>query len=123
MLTGFEKYNKEMHKFEESQLFRRCFTSLIFYLTRHADKWFKSKELEGRYNIRGSELRKLIQHARRQSVPIASSSKGYQMAMNFSEIQSTIAHLKERARENFFTASKLGKTYPDERQMGMQGVA
>ena len=55
-----------------------------------------SRELEAAFNIRGKNLRNLINTLRRSGVPIASSGSGYFYAATAREVHATIAHMTHR---------------------------
>lgn len=55
-----------------------------------------SRELETAFDIRGKELRDLVNTLRRSGVPIASSSAGYFYAATEQEVRATIAHMTHR---------------------------
>ena len=55
-----------------------------------------SRELETAFDIRGKELRDLVNTLRREGVPIASSGAGYFYAATELEVRATIAHMMHR---------------------------
>ena len=55
-----------------------------------------SQELEIAFDIKGIELRNLINTLRRSGVPIASSGAGYFYAATEQEVRATIAHMTHR---------------------------
>ena len=55
-----------------------------------------SRELEIAFEIRGKELRDLINTLRRSGIPIASSGNGYFYAAYEQEVRATIAHMTHR---------------------------
>jgi len=55
-----------------------------------------SRELEIAFDIRGKELRDVINTLRRSGVPIASSGSGYFYAATEQEVRATIAHMTHR---------------------------
>ena len=55
-----------------------------------------SRELETAFDIRGKELRDLVNTLRRSGVPIASSGAGYFYAATEQEVRATIAHMTHR---------------------------
>ncbi len=55
-----------------------------------------SRELEIAFEIRGKELRDLINTLRRSGIPIASSGNGYFYAASEQEVRATIAHMTHR---------------------------
>ncbi len=110
-LTGFEDYNREMKQFEKSSLFQKHYDRLLVGLRKKTVALpVKSKAIEYALGIQGTQVRKLINHARRDGEPIGSTNDGYFFAKNFSEIQGTILQLEERGREILFIASRLKKT-------------
>ena len=75
-MTAFERYMKTEHSGEQNAVV--------------------SKEIERRFNIKGSEVRALVNELRCQGVPICSNSKGYFYATNRDEVESTVNHLNSR---------------------------
>ncbi len=55
-----------------------------------------SRELECTFDLRGKELRDLINTLRRSGVPIASGGSGYFYAATEQEVRATIAHMTHR---------------------------
>lgn len=55
-----------------------------------------SRELENALDIRGKELRDLVNALRRDGVPIGSSGSGYFYAATEPEVRATIAHMTHR---------------------------
>ena len=55
-----------------------------------------SRELEAAFNIRGKNLRNLINTLRRSGVPVASNARGYFYAATAQEVRDTIAHMSHR---------------------------
>jgi len=55
-----------------------------------------SRDLETAFDIRGKELRDLVNTLRRSGVPIASSGAGYFYAATEQEVRATIAHMTHR---------------------------
>lgn len=55
-----------------------------------------SRELEIAFDIKGIELRNLINTLRRSGIPIASSGNGYFYAATEQEVRATIAHMTHR---------------------------
>ena len=55
-----------------------------------------SRELELAFDIRGKELRDVINTLRRSGIPIASSGSGYFYAATAQEVHATIAHMTHR---------------------------
>ena len=55
-----------------------------------------SQELETAFDIRGKELRDIVNALRRDGVPIGSSGSGYYYADTESEVRATIAHMTHR---------------------------
>lgn len=117
-LSGFEKYNAEMRRFEASKVYTEKYFAFLHYLRQRTSrtKAVTSPVLERNFNIHGALVRKLVNHARRQGEPIASNNAGYFWATTHADILSTINHLEERAREMFFLASRLKKTFAGEQQ-------
>lgn len=63
---------------------------------RGRDKAVTSRELEAAFNVRGIELRNLVNTLRRGGVPIGSDSNGYFYAATEQEVRATIAHMTHR---------------------------
>ena len=55
-----------------------------------------SRELEAAFDVKGIELRNVINSLRRSGVPIASSGNGYFYVANAQEVRATIAHMTHR---------------------------
>ena len=55
-----------------------------------------SKKLEAVFDVKGSELRRIINNLRSQSQPICSNAPGYFYAANQEEINATVAQLSSR---------------------------
>lgn len=55
-----------------------------------------SRELEAAFDLRGKELRDLVNTLRRSGEPIASSGAGYFYAETEQEVRATIAHMTHR---------------------------
>ena len=55
-----------------------------------------SRELELAYNMRGKELRNLVNTLRCSGIPIASSGNGYFYASTEQEVRATIVHMTHR---------------------------
>ena len=55
-----------------------------------------SRELEAAFDLRGKELRDLVNTLRRSGEPIASSGAGYCYAETEQEVRATIAHMTHR---------------------------
>ena len=55
-----------------------------------------SRELETVFDIRGIELRGIINALRRDGIPIGSSGSGYFYAADEPEVRATIAHMTHR---------------------------
>lgn len=58
-----------------------------------------SRELEATFRIRGSELRRMINHLRVDGIPICSTDKGYFYAETEEELQRTIRQLQSRIKK------------------------
>lgn len=78
-----------------------------------------SRELEAAFNIRGRELREIVNRLRAQGLPICSSEAGYYYAADMQELDRTIRQLSSRikniavARHGLLKARSL---YTDDRQ-------
>ena len=55
-----------------------------------------SRELEIAFDVRGKDLRNIINALRRGGVPISSSGSGYFYAATAQEVRATIAHMTHR---------------------------
>ena len=58
-----------------------------------------SRELEATFRIRGSELRRMINHLRADGIPICSTDKGYFYAETNEELERTIRQLQSRIKK------------------------
>ena len=56
----------------------------------------RSKIIEEALDLRGVEVRAMVNFLRKRGYPIGSSSKGYWYAQNMDEISDTIKHLYQR---------------------------
>lgn len=65
-----------------------------------------SKTIEAALNISGTEVRTLVNYARRMNYPIASNQKGYWWAKSFEELEDTLKHLEQR--ENAIKNVRMG---------------
>ena len=82
-----------------------------------------SRELEISFQIRGPELRNIINAQRGQGHPICSTDKGYFYAETEEELQRTIRQLRSRIKkiahaERGLTKA-LAKRFPDSRQIAL----
>ena len=69
------------------------------YLKRHhrgEKNAVTSRELETAFDVKGKDLRNIINALRRDGVPIASSGSGYFYAATAQEVRHTIAHMTHR---------------------------
>jgi len=106
-MQGFNRYEREMAEFREGKL-HEIYHEFLSYLKRHPGS-ILSRDLERKFNISGAEIRAMVQYARRQSTPIASSGLGYRYARNETEMASTIRHLTERRDSLTYTIAQLEK--------------
>ena len=58
-----------------------------------------SRELEAAFQIRGPDLRRLINSLRGEGIPICSSDSGYYYAETEEELQGTIRQLRSRIKK------------------------
>jgi len=61
-----------------------------------AERAIKSKILESLFDMKGKELRNLVNVLRRDGIPICSDGNGYFYAKDEQEIRTTIKHMKNR---------------------------
>ena len=106
-MQGFNRYEMEMEEFRSTRLYG-LYPEFVEYLKRCQGPML-SRDLERKFNISGAEIRAMVQYARRQSTPIASSGLGYRYARNSSEMESTIKHLSERRDSLSYTIAQLEK--------------
>ncbi|MCK4521388.1 MAG: hypothetical protein KAU20_02355 [Nanoarchaeota archaeon] len=119
-MQNFDKYTEEMRQFEKSSLFSKHYTRLIKGIkTRTQDEPVTSREIEKRLNLSGSQIRRLIQHGRRNGVQIASGDQGYYIAENYEQLLGTIQHLKERRNSLHYTIVKMREGSGQIKQMEM----
>lgn len=116
MPTGFDKYNSDSERFEQSGLFRTKYAEFIDIISMPFGEC-KSRTLESMLKIPGVSVRRLVRHARQSGQPVISNQKGYCMARNFSELKPTIQQLEERGIDILNTVSKLKQCFPDENQL------
>ena len=69
-----------------------------------------SKELEKFYRLTGSEIRAIIHVLRLDGCPVASGSKGYYWATNYSELIDTVQHMKQRATSMLKVVAVMSET-------------
>ncbi|MCK4521638.1 MAG: hypothetical protein KAU20_03615 [Nanoarchaeota archaeon] len=119
-MQNFDKYTEEMRQFEKSSLFSKYYIKLIREIRETSeDEPVTSREIEARMNISGSQIRRLIQHGRRNGVQIASSDQGYYIAGNYEQLLGTLQHLKERRNSLHFTIVKMREGSGQIKQMEM----
>ncbi len=118
MPTGFDKYNRDMDKFEKSKLFKELYRLFIDFISCPFGE-VHSKMLQHHLKCDGAAIRKLVRHARRKGVPVISNEKGYCVARNFKELQPTIEQFHDRALDMLNTEKALKSCFPDERQMNI----
>ena len=121
-MTGYEKYTNEMDSFRKSKLFIVKYRAMVEYFERNC----KGREnvlccdiLCEDLDIESVQLRALVQHARRERVPISSCGDGYFLALDYGELKCTIDHMSERAGSIGFTISRLKACFPEEAQLEM----
>lgn len=107
-LTFFEKYNAEIEKFEKSKLYKKTYYNFLLLVKTVP---IISRDLEKLLNITGVEARSLVRYARKMGVALCSSSEGYFMAKDYSDLQNTTAHLRERARAINAVADQMEKVW------------
>lgn len=61
-----------------------------------AERAITSKIMESLFNMKGKELRNLVNVLRQEGVPICSDGNGYYYAKDEQEIRTTIKHMKNR---------------------------
>lgn len=107
-MDGFEKYNQEVRKFESSKLYRTKFRRFLQCMReRSKSNPAVSFVIETGMQVSGADVRKMVQNARRMSLPVASAGNGYFYAKSKGELRSTIEHLKERRNSLSYTISQL----------------
>ncbi len=115
MPTGFDKFNLDMQKFEQSALFKEKYDDFIDIISMPFGE-VKSSLLENHLKLPGSSIRRLVRHARRKGVAVISNEKGYCIARNFAQLKPTIDQLHERALDILNTEKSLKSCFPDEQQ-------
>lgn len=75
------------------------------------DSPVKSAVIEKGLGIHGTDVRAIVQHLRLQGVPVGSNGKGYYMARSKDEIETTVNHLRQRARVEYRTALALEESF------------
>ncbi len=70
-----------------------------------------SEVLERELDCAGSVIRDGVLSLRRNGVPVASGADGYFVAESFTEIESTIEHLRSRMKSLAITANMLAKAF------------
>ena len=99
-------------------------------ITEHLNKYHtgernivSSRELETAFQIRGPELRNVINAQRGQGFPICSTDKGYFYAETEEELQRTIRQLQSRIKKIAHAERGLTKAqaqrFPDSRQIAL----
>lgn len=66
-----------------------------------------SKDLELQFNLKGSDIRQMVQYLRRGRRPIGSSSKGYFWATERSQLSETFQHLNNRKQSLETTLNRM----------------
>ena len=118
-MQGFEKYTREMEKFRESKLFKDKYERFVWTIKIAIGNPVGFKELETNLGIKGSQVRELVRHARREGIPIASCGDGYSLARTPAEISDTIQHFTERCNSMYFTLSRLKSVFEPDGQTEM----
>jgi hypothetical protein len=108
-MDSFEQYTADMEKFRHTRL-ATVYPELVAHLKRSLN-FVKSEQLEQAFSLTGSEVRQIVQYARRQSIPIVSSAHGYSMARSSGDLDSTLAHLRERMNSLKYTVIKLEQAF------------
>lgn len=68
-----------------------------------------SRELESTFQIRGPDLRRIINRLRGEGIPICSSDSGYYYASTEEELQRTIRQLRSRIKKIAYAERGLTK--------------
>jgi hypothetical protein len=105
-MNGFNNYDTEVELFKSNKL-DRVYDRFVHWLQSQYG-FNKSKVIEREFGLKGTEVRALVQMARRASIPVASSEDGYKYARSPEELQSTIRHLIERRDSLDKTIQALG---------------
>ena len=77
-----------------------------------------SRELERLFDLRGVEVRKLVNRLRRKGVPVCSCTQGYYCAATGEELTHTIRQLLSRSREITAAATGMMKAFEQYRDDG-----
>ena len=110
MLSNFPKYNEEMRLFEKSPLFKEKYQALVTYLWGFTKaRPVVSGKIEAELGLGETQVRKLVEHARRNYEPIASGGKGYWMCGDYDKLMENMKHLKERAESMYYTYSRMSQ--------------
>ena len=67
------------------------------------ERQITSKKIEVLLRVPGTFVREIVREARRNGLPIGSSSKGYYLIEKESELEETVRHLKSRAMSELRT--------------------
>lgn len=93
-------------------------TAICNYLKRNhtgREKAASSKELEAAFNIKGAEVRKVVNSLRCAGAPVCSDTVGYYYAASQEEVNATIAQLNGRitkisnARNGLLSSLEMNK--------------
>ena len=90
--------------------YEKTFPKFVKYL-RTRNERVKSTRLEWLFDLKGSEVRKLVRMARQAGVPVASGAKGYEIVSDYQDIRSTIKQLVSRAHDLMATVKALKKKF------------
>lgn len=94
--------------------------TILNIISRHtAEEPIKSRVIEQRTQLSGSELRDIIHELRLSKHPIASDSEGYYIARSEQELQHTKAQLMSRATKIMEVVKALDKCFESQEQMSL----
>lgn len=76
-MTGFDKYTKEIERFEKSKLYAQKYSEIIHWMYQQVNREaVYSSQIEQTFQLKGAQVRAIIRHARRKGHPIISTGKG-----------------------------------------------
>ena len=94
--------------------------TILRIISQHTvDNPIKSRQIEQRTTLTGSELRAILHELRLSKHPIAGESEGYFMARNEAELEHTIAQLMSRATKIIAVAKALEDCFASQEQLSL----
>ena len=109
-MNNFDEYTADIEKFRKSKLYREKYKAVVHYLYQEINREpVLSPNLEGRFGVRGTQVRAVVQHARRSGHPISSGTHGYWIEKDFDKYIKDLEHCEQRARSLLVTVAMAKK--------------